>query len=813
MIRTTNLFSMLSFIGLSIALSACSGDSAGGSMDTTPDAFAFSAVVDQLVGATVSSETITITGIDDAASISITGGEYSVDEASFTSVEGTIEAEQSISVRGTASQEFSTSVDVVLTVGGVTGTFTITTEAQDVTPDAFSFTAVTDVEVGSLETSNAISVGGINDAASISITGGEYSVDGGAYSTTDGTVISGQSITVQGTASQEFSTSVDVVLTIGGVTGTFSITTEAQDITPDAFSFTAVTDVEVDTLVTSNEITVSGMNDAAPVTITGGEYSVDGGAFTSVDGSVSIGQTVSVRHTTSVQNVTLTETTLTIGGTSAVFASTTKTYEGQLALIADGADLVLLGIGADGAMMERSRASLAEQIENYSPNHVIFAIAKHPSKNTVFVSSFNECGAGDKFDDGGCWGNGRIDRFTYDSNTVSWDGLAYLAQGPLRTSNPAYDAATNSVSMDILNQWPDNIQITVLDFVGAETSTTFTTTCTDVSLANGESCNVTVTAAEGLLADGALSITTSDIGFSSALYYSDNESVYVNEGLIDDIDSFVGYPDCVFDDFDEANQLGGCAMTAIAISTDGTRAYINEDDKDTALVFEIDENDDFLLLTHDEVLTDLQGIAVNADNTAIYNGSRAYSIDADSLTLETSGIKGNATEVFYTSTSETLLVSTISNSELHIYELDSDPLAPTEVATLTLGAKAALFQDHSTDLSVFAVVGATKVSGVTFDGTTLTPTNEISFPGTFDECAAITCDYAIVARGVQVSDDGLLGVASQFVNIFDHETEAVAPYVGAATSFSIDPTTQELTELERITFNGMSRALLFVATP
>ena len=49
------------------------------------------------------------------------------------------------------------------------------------------------------------------------------------------------------------------------------------DHTPDAFSFTDEVEVPVSTEVTSNAITVSGIDTPALIAVAGGEYGIDGG--------------------------------------------------------------------------------------------------------------------------------------------------------------------------------------------------------------------------------------------------------------------------------------------------------------------------------------------------------------------------------------------------------------------------------------------------------------------------------------------------------------------------------------------------------
>lgn len=115
------------------------------------------------------------------------------------------------------------------------------------------------------------------------------------------------------------------------------------DTTPDAFSFTDQTDVAVNTTRTSNTITVAGITAAASITITGGEYQIGAGSFTSASGTVTNGQTVTVRHTSSASNSTATNTVLTIGGVSDTFTSTTVASGGTT--LTHGSEFTITGTG------------------------------------------------------------------------------------------------------------------------------------------------------------------------------------------------------------------------------------------------------------------------------------------------------------------------------------------------------------------------------------------------------------------------------------------------------------------------------------
>ena len=103
----------------------------------------------------------------------------------------------------------------------------ITSSGSDVTPDPFTFTDVTNAALSTLYTSNAITVAGVTASVPIAIfvTGGTYNINGGAFTPSSGTVVLGDVVLVRATSSSSPSTNIDTVLSIGGVTDTFSITT------------------------------------------------------------------------------------------------------------------------------------------------------------------------------------------------------------------------------------------------------------------------------------------------------------------------------------------------------------------------------------------------------------------------------------------------------------------------------------------------------------------------------------------------------------------------------------------------------------
>ena len=111
----------------------------------------------------------------------------------------------------------------------VTANFTF---LADTTPDSFVFTGQAKATLNTLVTSNSITVTGINTAAPVTISGGEYEINGSEiWSSMSGTVVNGNALRVRQTSSPNYETKTDTVLTIGGVSGTFSVTTLPPDIT------------------------------------------------------------------------------------------------------------------------------------------------------------------------------------------------------------------------------------------------------------------------------------------------------------------------------------------------------------------------------------------------------------------------------------------------------------------------------------------------------------------------------------------------------------------------------------------------------
>ena len=96
--------------------------------DTVPDAFGFAAQTGMAINSAATSNTITPTGYNAAATISVSaGGSYSINGGTFVTTAGTLNPGQNVAVRQTTPASFNTMTTATLTVGGVSGAFNVTT--------------------------------------------------------------------------------------------------------------------------------------------------------------------------------------------------------------------------------------------------------------------------------------------------------------------------------------------------------------------------------------------------------------------------------------------------------------------------------------------------------------------------------------------------------------------------------------------------------------------------------------------------------------------------------------------------------------
>lgn len=138
--------------------------------------------------------------------------------------------------------------------------------------------------------------------------------DGASWTTISDSTLSGASVYAIAVPSDS-ATSL-VVATSGGVFRYGAASTSTLVIQP-------ATDVPVNTTITSDELTITGLQKAETISIVGGKYSINDGAFTSQPGVVANGARLRVQVQSSSSYNTSVTATVTIGTATVPFVATT----------------------------------------------------------------------------------------------------------------------------------------------------------------------------------------------------------------------------------------------------------------------------------------------------------------------------------------------------------------------------------------------------------------------------------------------------------------------------------------------------------
>ena len=254
--------------------------------DFTPDPFSFTSQSGVEPTTTLTSNAASITGLDSNASISIIGGEYQIDSGDFTSASGNINNNQSVKMRLTSGAYDETKV-ATLTIGTRAASFVVSARAANTIPNAFVFTPAsrTAIDPNTLATATAF-ITGIEAPTNIILSGttteAYYRLGDSMDDQTSGMVSDNTTITLYLTSSGNFNGVASALITVGGISASFTGTTRAQDFTPDPFSFTSQSGAALATPIISNAQTIAGIDTMTTISIIGGSYIInDGMALTS----------------------------------------------------------------------------------------------------------------------------------------------------------------------------------------------------------------------------------------------------------------------------------------------------------------------------------------------------------------------------------------------------------------------------------------------------------------------------------------------------------------------------------------------------
>lgn len=105
-----------------------------------------------------------------------------------------------------------------VSIGVLTGSFSVTTEGESATPDPFGFTPQIISELGMRVISETITLDGINTGTTLSVSGALYSLNSGAYTAATGPFAPTDTISLAMTSATSFGMTQTGYLVIGGVT-------------------------------------------------------------------------------------------------------------------------------------------------------------------------------------------------------------------------------------------------------------------------------------------------------------------------------------------------------------------------------------------------------------------------------------------------------------------------------------------------------------------------------------------------------------------------------------------------------------------
>ena len=193
---------------------------------------------------------------------------------------------------------------------------------------SINFPAVSNAELDTFyDTTDAVYSGTTTTASVAGATAATIRRNGGNTGMSSGVTINqGNSVGIHGKSASQFNQTANFTLDIGAYTACWQITTKQQDITPNSFSFTDLTDQELNTLVTSNSVTVNGFDGPLTVSVSGQgnpEFKVGSGAWVT-SAAINPGDTLRIRLTTSGSYNTPLSASIFVGGVSSTWTVTTS---------------------------------------------------------------------------------------------------------------------------------------------------------------------------------------------------------------------------------------------------------------------------------------------------------------------------------------------------------------------------------------------------------------------------------------------------------------------------------------------------------
>ena len=165
----------------------------------------------------------------------------------------------------------------------------------------------------------------------------------------------------------------------------FTVETVASDSTPDSFNLGSdLSTVNLNAQIQASQITVSGIDVASPISVSGQgspRYSIAGGAYTSSSGTVTNGQTVDFRFDASGSYATSHTATLNIGGVTDSVVATTLSNPGS------GGSTGGAGTGGTYGLEVRNSSNTIVFGPNLRSSHVIRASGSTSNSGSAQISA------------------------------------------------------------------------------------------------------------------------------------------------------------------------------------------------------------------------------------------------------------------------------------------------------------------------------------------------------------------------------------------------------------------------------------------
>jgi hypothetical protein len=313
-----------------------------GTLDDWPNDFQFTSLTNQEPGGIYTSGITTITGINYNAKVSISGdGSFSVNGGAFNTAPKFIRNNDYISIRiattsGT-SQDFNKNYISTITVGKKSSSWGVSTRILKDLPTNFDFNDLVNQNVSIAVTSNTVKISGLDNDIPypIRITSGIGSISINEQTPVySGTVLNDDNVYVVTRTADTYSTKNTSDILVGYYVTDFSTTTRPVDLVPNQFSFVNQTNVGFSTVVTSNTITLTGIDTGqftlASISPNTFDFNVTDSSgnvlypFTPFSKEVTNQNRITLRTTSSNLALTTKTATFSVSGVSSTFSVTTK---------------------------------------------------------------------------------------------------------------------------------------------------------------------------------------------------------------------------------------------------------------------------------------------------------------------------------------------------------------------------------------------------------------------------------------------------------------------------------------------------------